>query len=177
MKIRPVAAEMAMRTDMKLSLFALLWTRLKDINHAPFIIRFHLSLVATSSIPNTCLPVRTNLQHRQFLMCEAGQGGRGDGNKEKQTNEMLEHLTENWRRVKHSVLPIIQFPYRNSHHTGTTRAFRQKPTLQYKMRVYTQTRARVHLHLLNVKSVTTKILSYSNTNIFTLPVVKPILTS
>jgi hypothetical protein len=48
-KIRLVAAKMAMRTDMKLSLFALLRTRLKiRIMYTFSIQRFHPSLMATS---------------------------------------------------------------------------------------------------------------------------------
>jgi hypothetical protein len=88
---------------------------------------------------------------------EEGVGKQGKATQRNATGTFNRELTAS---QIYSVLPIIQFQYRNSHSTGTTRAFRQKPTLQYKMRVYTHTHTHTHtrtyLHLLNVKSVTTK---------------------
>lgn len=53
--------------------------------------------MATSSIPNTCLPVNTNLQHRQFLVGGGGATGGLGGRKQGKANQRMleEHLTEN----------------------------------------------------------------------------------
>jgi len=177
MKNRPVAAQNGHADGHEVKSFRFVVNaskRYKSCTHSPQ--RFHPSygnFLNSKYLPSS----HDYLQHRQFLV--EGGGNKGEGRRKQgkanQGNAGGTFNRELTASQTYSVLPIIQFPYRNSHHTGTTRTFTQKPTLQHKMRVYTHTHT--HTRLLNVKSVTTKILSYSNTNIFTLSVLKPILIS